>query len=276
MIGPSHAGVLNKFLQSSRGFEHVSFTVFAIHGEAFRASDCVTVENDHIVFKDTWMDASLRKWYGSGSRRVIELNEYQAVLLLEPLFLGSSMRRLYESALVTCPLFLEGAETIFGRAQVNEALKRGLLISSSQWWEIRRASRPGSLNTLESLRSISPEIPILLVPPVNPPARQNPGIYSYYVRAAQDFVGRVLERTYGARFALQPLSTLDEKLRTVDAYHEAAPDPHHPTLAYYDVVMRQIDFTKMRWKPEAPVSAAVPNPSKRKYWPQWGARTSGR
>ncbi|WP_146636299.1 hypothetical protein [Nioella nitratireducens] len=228
----------------------MDFDVVSIHGAAFTSNGLASASGGTLNLCPVSADGVEHKWFMSRSGFAeVNLESYNGILFLDPLFIsGGFMRhRLWGKKKGISPRFLEGAKSLFSDDEIDQAIRGATIISSSQWFEIFKAWRVGTFEVLDSIRLISKSIPILLVPPVNPPPRQNPGLYAYYYRQEQDYLGRKLFEIFGSEYFLQPEFTLNPNLTTVDVYHAPAPDPHHPSEKYYEDIVRGIDFETLRW-----------------------------
>jgi len=249
VIGPSLvAGVMNLIGPRSQ-LGNVTFDVFGIHGPAFTNPNLIEASGTKLYLKDVNSEDMRQSWFSSiPNSREIEVSSYGGVLFLDPLFiLGGFMRwRLWQQGEGICLEFLN-PEIVKSGCQLPKSFRP---ISSAEWLLIYTYWRKGTMKVLQELRSAAPAVPLLLIPPANPPRRLNPGIYPEYNMAEQAFLGAHLEQLFDIKYRLQPKSTLDENFCTLDEFHEPAPDPHHPSVAYYRAIFDDIDFEAMSFKSE--------------------------
>ncbi|PYE91446.1 hypothetical protein C8J35_1513 [Rhizobium sp. PP-F2F-G38] len=245
VIGPSLGATFMKFLTEDTVERPVSFDVFAINGSAFTAPNVIEATDSSLVFNDAFAEGSNHSWYSNiGLTRSVDLAAYSGIFYLDPLFiLGGFMReQLFGQQQGICPAFLEGADKYYSNEEISAQIGQYRPISVAQWLAIYENWRIGTVNTLIAIRSISEDIPVILLPPVSPPARQLAAAYSYYNLKEQRLIGRHLSSRFGASFFLQPVETMDSRLATLDHFHAPAPDPHHPQPEFYSVLMERIDF----------------------------------
>jgi hypothetical protein len=241
VIGPSHAGAFQSLLSEGFALPGIEFSVYGIHGAAYRNADFVALEAGKLALKNVTAEGTAFRWFSNQACEApIDLRDFGAVFLLEPLFLsaGYFKDKMWEQKKGICPFFLSGLQKWLPGSEVTDYVP----ISSSLWLTVYKEWRPGSIKLIESLRALDKSIPIVVFPPVNPPARLAPGAYAYYYLREQLFLGSYLSETFDLAFFLQPRCTLDEALCTLDAYHRPAPDPHHPTSAYYQLLLQSIDY----------------------------------
>jgi len=247
VIGPSLVAAVMNLLASRPQLANAKFDIFGIHGPAFTTPNLIEASGATLYLKDVDAEGARQSWFSSiPNSREIVISNYDGVLFLDPLFmLGGFMRwRLWQRGEGICLEFLN-PEVVEGRGQFLKVFRP---ISSAEWLAIYTDWRQGTMKILQSLRAVAPAIPILLLPPANPPLRLNPGIYPQYNMAEQAFLGAHLEKLFRTRHMLQPKSTLDENFCTLDRFHEPAPDPHHPNVEYYKVLFDEIDFESMSFK----------------------------
>jgi hypothetical protein len=249
VVGPSLAAEFMNLMGTRFNVPGIRFTIYSINGRAFTTDKLVDIAGNQLVFLPVTAQGDDHQWLSNNQDLLrVDLTEYHGVLHLDPLFmLGGFMRwQLWNGGCGICYEFLPNAL----RHDAEQLPKNPRPISSSEWLAIYREARQGTLKTLEAIRHLRPDIPILLIPPANPPQRLNTGIYPQYNMREQMHLGSYLQARFGTSFALQPRSTVDDEFRTFDHLHRPAPDMHHPTHEYYRVVLESIDFQEMKFAGE--------------------------
>ncbi len=247
VIGPSLVAAVMNLMNSRYRLEHVKLDIFGIHGPAFTTSNLIESSGTTLHLKDVNAEGRQQSWFSSiPNCREIEISNYDGVFFLDPLFiLGGFMRwRLWQQGEGICLEFLN-QEIDERKRELPNSFRP---ISSAEWLSIYTEWRQGTMKVLQVLRSAAPAMPLILLPPANPPRRLNPGIYPQYNMAEQAFLGTHLEKLFEIKYRLQPKSTLDENLCTLDRFHESAPDPHHPSPDYYREIFDEFDFEAMSFK----------------------------
>jgi hypothetical protein len=241
VIGPSHIAAVMNLMRSGFKIPDVEFHIYGIHGPAFTDESLLIIEDDLIHFRTVFSESCEHRWFSNMQVSLpLDLKTFSAVFLLDPLFIiGGFMRwSLWVEGKGICLEFLPQ-----NLVQIGERLpKEYKPISSAEWLSIYRTWRTGTIKTFEVIRQLSTDIPILLLPPAAPPKRLGTGLYPFYNRQEQAFLGQHFASQYRANFILQPTWTMDEDLQTLDYYHEPAPDPHHPNINFYQSILQCIDY----------------------------------
>jgi hypothetical protein len=250
VLGPSLAAEVMNLMGTRFKVPGIKFVIYSINGRAFTSSNLMSVTNGQLAFQPVDADGDQLQWLSNNQGLLqVDIADYNGVLHLDPLFmLGGLMRwQLWHGGGGICHEFLTKAAV----ASWHQLPKDSKPISSSEWLAIYLESRQGTIKTIQLIRQLRNDIPILLIPPANPPQRLKTGFYPQYNMQEQIYMGNYLGACFGTSFALQPQSTLDETFHTFEHYHRPAPDPHHPTHRYYEVVFEGIDFSEMKFTNKA-------------------------
>lgn len=249
VLGPSLAAEVMNLIGDGFKRPGVKFVIYSINGRAFTSDQLMSSQDGQMTFLPVKLGDDELRWMSNNKGQLqVDLAEYRAVLHLDPLFmLGGAQRwQLWHGGCGVCYEFLP-AEL----RQRTELLPRNARpISAAEWLAIYLDARKGTIKTLEVIRELQPEIPILLIPPANPPQRMDTGVYPQYNMREQRYLAAHLQSRFGTSFALQPRSTLDAEFRTLDQFHQPAPDMHHPRHTYYRAVLESIDFEAMQFSGE--------------------------
>lgn len=249
VLGPSLAAEVMNLMGTRFKVPGIKFVIYSINGRAFTSPNLMSATNGQLNFHPVAADGDQFQWLSNNQGLLqIDLTDYHGVIHLDPLFiLGGFMRwQLWNGGGGICHEFLP--RVLHDRADYLP--KNPRFISSSEWLAIYLESRQGTIKTLELIRELRSEIPILLIPPANPPQRLKSGIYPQYNMREQVYLAKYLKTRFGTLFSLQPRSTLDEDFHTIDHYHHPLPDLHHPTHNYYKVIFECIDFSEMTFAGE--------------------------
>jgi hypothetical protein len=241
VIGQSHTAAVMNLIRSGFVSHDVEFVVYGIHGPAFTSEFLIRSEQGMLSFQSVHVDGSEFRWFSNKQEpSLLDISDFSGVLLLDPLFIiGGFMRwQLWMAGKGICIEFLPERLAL----GADSLPKRFKPISSSEWLAVYMDWRKGTVKTLDVIRQLRPDIPIVLLPPAAQPKRLNTGVYPLYNRQEQNFLGEHMSRKYNAKFFLQPDCTMDEKFQTLDDYHEPAPDLHHANASYYRIIFDLIDF----------------------------------
>ena len=113
-------------------------------------------------------------------------------------------------------------------------------ISDTLWYEIFKDFRVGTFKFLNVFKSSGLSNKIILLPSVFAPLRLDLEIYSLYNKYEQIYLANRLKEEFNVESILQPDETTCETKKgiyTLDQYHREAPDPHHPSDLYFQLLL---------------------------------------
>ena len=244
VIGPSHAGIFqgcvdNYFRHSSSP----SFDVVGVHGCAFYSKNSIAYLKDkHIKFCNVEIGSIQCSWFSKiegfyESNQTVDLSAYDAILLLDPLFLSAAF---FRNQLVSKSYICSAVHPSLRNRLMNKYLDGFHVISRRQFLECYLSIRPQNLLMFEYIQSECLSDKAYLIPHVLPPVRFSECEYGLYNTGEQQLISDFALEKYKIKSLSMPDDAVvltDTGAACLEGYHLPHPDVHHASPLYYKKIL---------------------------------------
>ena len=245
VIGSSHAGFFKRCVEKYFSYSGApSFDVIAVHGLAFYTNDSIEIlANKNIRFHDVNVDQIDCKWYTNikefRKQRNSSINpcDYEAIFLLDPLFLGAQV---FREKLLLRNYICSSIDIKFRKHLMDRFPGNFHLISRAQFLECYKHFMVVNLKLLQYFYNESIADKVYLVPHVLPPLRHELFEWGAYNIGEQMLISEFALKEFSIKTLPSPEDAIVETengFTCLEEYHEPHPDPHHATPLYYKRIL---------------------------------------